>query len=209
MLIPFDRCIELLNKHNIQIKGVLHIGAHMCEEKDAYTSHGIQDIVWVEGNRTLVEKAKKELGISVYHALIDETEKEVVFHIANNGQSSSLLEFGTHAVNHSHVSYIDSITERTTTLKHFIEANNIHISNLNFWNLDIQGVELRALRSAENYIQYADALYLEVNSEEVYKDCDLIQDMDAFLMKHGFTRVATTFWGTCGWGDALYVRTHP
>lgn len=209
MLIPFSQCMSLLNEHNISVKGILHIGAHMCEERGDYADHGVTNVVWVEGNPDIVKKAKKELGISVYHALVDETEKDVVFHIANNGQSSSILEFGTHAVNHSHVHYVDSLRQRTTTLKHFIEENNIDISNLNFWAFDIQGVELRALKGAHDYLQHADALYLEVNSEEVYKGCDLIDNMDTFLSERGFKRVITQFWGNCGWGDALYVRIHP
>jgi DNA-directed RNA polymerase len=79
----------------------------------------------------------------------------------------------------------------------------------NFWNFDIQGAELLALKGAEESIKYAKALYLEVNTEEVYQGCALVGDLDTYLGERGFERVLTKMWdnGSCGWGDALYVRT--
>ena len=32
MLIPFSKCVEILKQNNIIVKGILHIGAHECEE---------------------------------------------------------------------------------------------------------------------------------------------------------------------------------
>jgi len=143
---------------------------------------------------------------NIYHALIDEIEHTVPFYLANNKQSSSILEFGTHSNHHLNVFYNGVIEQRTTTLKKFIESNKIDIASLNFWNFDIQGVELQALKSAGDYLKYADALYLEVNYEEVYLNCAKLPVIDAFLLEKGFLRLDTCFQHPCGWGDALYVR---
>ena len=75
----------------------------------------------------------------------------------------------------------------------------------NFWNLDIQGKELDVLRSGEEYLVYADALYCEVNTQEVYKDCATLDELDTFLQQKGFIRAAIKMTDQ-GWGDALYVR---
>ena len=208
MLIDFKTCVLALNRLNLPVRGILHLGAHICDEKNDYNSEGISDsnIVWIEGNPVLVDKLKSEGLTNVYHALIDNKEETVPFYIANNLQSSSLLEFGTHSEHHGHVFYHGAILQTTTTLKNFIEANKIDMKNLNFWNFDIQGVELRALKSAEEYLQYADSIYLEVNYEDVYKNCDKIYDIDEFLLTKGFYRLDTKFHHPCGWGDALYVR---
>lgn len=95
----------------------------------------------------------------------------------------------------------------TTRLDTLIEANNIPIENLNFLNLDIQGVELRALKSMEKYLQHIQYIYTEVNTEYVYKDCNLVGEIDTYLQPHGFKRVCTKMCGNFGWGDAFYVKS--
>jgi glutamate synthase domain-containing protein 1 len=85
-----------------------------------------------------------------------------------------------------------------------MERNNIDASKYNFWNMDIQGAELMALKGAPKSIQYAKAIYLEVNQTEVYKGCGLISDIDTFLLQYNFKRVLTNI-TPYGWGDALYI----
>ena len=75
----------------------------------------------------------------------------------------------------------------------------------NFWNLDIQGKELDVLLSGEEYLIYADAIYCEVNTQEVYKGCGILKDLNDFLHERGFLRVAIKL-TDMGWGDALYLR---
>ena len=38
-------------------KGILHVGAHLCEEKELYNSIGITDdnILWIEGNIDIIK----------------------------------------------------------------------------------------------------------------------------------------------------------
>lgn len=71
--------------------------------------------------------------------------------------------------------------------------------------MDIQGVELAALRSAGDLIQHADAIYAEVNTQEVYKGCGILSELDSFLESKGFKREMINMTGA-GWGDALFVR---
>jgi len=44
-------------------------------------------------------------------------------------------------------------------------------------NLDIQVVELRVLKSMEKYLQHVKYIYTEVNTEQVYKGCNLIGEV--------------------------------
>jgi FkbM family methyltransferase len=207
MLIPYETVLSILHKHSIHVRGILHIGAHECEELAAYVKHGQQkeDITWVEANPTLVEQMRAK-GIPVYHAAISDKEEQLPFYITNNGQSSSLLPFGTHQASYPWCKVVDTIQVQTQTLASFLRSNEIPMQTRNVWNLDIQGAELSALQSAGDFLQYADAIYTEVNVQYVYKDCGLLQDLDVFLMKKGFIRVAISMTDQ-GWGDALYVRT--
>ena len=58
MLIPLS---FLVDKYHISLKGIVHIGAHECEERTAYQQQHISDnkVLWVEGQHDLVEKNKK------------------------------------------------------------------------------------------------------------------------------------------------------
>ena len=184
----------LVERLNIKVTGVLHIGAHECEELNDYINVGINrdNIYWIEGQESLV-KSMTEKGIKhVYHGLIDdEDDKEVTFNISNNGQSSSILEFGSHLKNHPQVHYVSKSICKTSRMDTLIQKHDIPISTLNFINLDIQGVELRALKSMEKYLQHVDYIYTEVNTEDVYIDCAKMSEIDDYLHTFGFKRMGT------------------
>jgi hypothetical protein len=76
----------------------------------------------------------------------------------------------------------------------------------NFLNLDIQGVELKALKGMESYLDSIDYIYTEVNSDYVYKDCALVTEIDDYLKQFNFVRVETQWCENFRWGDAFYVK---
>ena len=207
MLISFEEINNILLTKNIIINGAFHIGAHECEELNFYNQIGIKndDIIWVDAIPSKVDEAKNRGIHNIYNAVItDKDDEEIVFNISNNVQSSSVLEFGTHSQEHPQVIYVDTIKQTSITIDTFFERNNINSSKYDFWNFDIQGAELMALKGATQNIKNVKALYLEVNEKELYKNCGLIQDIDDFLIQYNFKRVLTKM--TChGWGDALYV----
>jgi FkbM family methyltransferase len=206
MLIPYK---ELVKKHNLKVTGILHVGAHECEELKDYISQGVsqENTYWIEAMDDKVEYNKKIYkDLNIYNATIDlEDDKEVVFNITNNGQSSSILEFGTHEKHHSHVVVVKNVVKKTSRLDTIIEKHKIPIQTINFMNLDIQGVELRALKSMEKYLQHIKYIYTEVNVEDVYKGCDKMPELDEYLKKFGFSRVNTKVLHV-GWGDAFYMK---
>tara|TARA_B100001175_G_C19182628_1_gene482818 strand:- start:4 stop:630 length:627 start_codon:yes stop_codon:yes gene_type:complete len=207
MLIPISK---LHSNFKLNINGILHVGAHDCEERKDYNDFGISNdnIFWVEAMKDKVDIMKNKYNdIHIFNAIIDiENDKEVKFNITNNGASSSILEFGTHARTYPDIKMIKSYTGTTTRLDTLIENNNIPIENINFLNLDIQGVELRAIKSMEKYLKHIKYIYTEVNIQEVYKGCDLMKDIDEYLSKFGFMRVANDIITRFGWGDAFYMK---
>jgi len=206
--------IEEIKKNKIKLTGVLHIGAHECEEKGFYNKDlhiNNKNIIWIEANPTKVEEAKQRGIKNIYQAVItNEDDKEILFNVANNFQSSSVLELGTHEKEHPDIKYVKDLSfmAKTTTIKTFFKRNKIkNPYKYNFWNFDIQGAELMALHGAKDYIKYAKVINLEVNTEKVYKDCPLMSDIDAYLNKHHFQRVLTKI-TKHGWGDALYIKSN-
>lgn len=206
MLIPYRNVVQLLAAKGIVVKGILHIGAHECEELPDYLRCGVavNEIDWVEANPALVARMAAR-GVSVHNAAVSDVEADLPFHITNNGQSSSLLAFGTHEASYPWCKVVETITVHTKRLDSLITEKSIPVERRNFWNLDIQGAELSALRSAGDNINFADAIYAEVNTQEVYRGCGQLPELDAFLESKGFKREAIRM-TDAGWGDALYVR---
>lgn len=207
MLINFKEIQEILLSKNINIIGGFHIGAHDCEELSFYNQLGIknENVVWIEAIPLKVNQAIQRGIPNVYNAVItDKDDEDVVFNISNNVQSSSILEFGTHAQEHPTVVYVDKIQLKSITIDTFFQRTHLDASKYNFWNFDIQGAELMALKGATQSIKYAKAMYLEVNEKELYKNCGLITEIDSFLSEYKFKRVLTNM-TQYGWGDALYI----
>jgi FkbM family methyltransferase len=207
MLIGLEKITKVLSDNDVHISGSFHIGAHDCEELQFYSQIGLnkEDTIWIDAIPLKVNQAKKRGIPNVYNAIItDKDDEEVTFNISNNVQSSSVLEFGTHAQEHPSVVYVDKLTSKSITIDTFFERNNLDASKYNFWNFDIQGAELMALKGGIKSIKHAKAIYLEVNEKELYKNCGLITDIDAFLLQFNFKRVLTSMTHH-GWGDALYI----
>jgi FkbM family methyltransferase len=202
MLISLE---ELVKKYNINFKGILHVGAHECEEFYIYEKYINRDkILWVEALPEKVEYVKNIYpGILIENAIVSDTIENVRFNISNNGQSSSILDFGLHSTFHPGVYYVNSFESETKLLKDIISKYEI---NFNFLNFDIQGVELKALKGMDEYLNKVDYIYTEVNSDYVYKECALITELDEYLKNFGFFRVETKWWEDCKWGDAFYIR---
>lgn len=195
----------LVQKYSIQFKGILHVGAHECEEIVEYEKYLPRDkILWVEALPNKVKLCKSRYpNINIENAIVSNVVENVTFKVSNNGQSSSILDLGLHLQYHPEVRYISSFTGTTTLLKDILPKYDIYY---NFLNFDIQGAELKALKGMENYLPNVDYLYTEVNSDYVYKDCALISEIDEYLQQFDLIRVETTWWPKCTWGDAFYIR---
>ncbi len=212
MLIDFR---TLFPKYNIHPKGVLHVGANIGEEASVYTELGINKQIWVEGNPDLLDILKTNVlkGSEKYvlQFLAGDENKEVVLHISNNsGQSSSVLNLGTHLQAHPEVHYIKDEVVIMKSLDSFFVENTEIIKGVDFLNLDVQGFEGKVLNGLGSWINEFKWIYTEVNCRYVYENCTLIQDLDSYLSKQGFYRAETFgesgFFQRLGWSDALYIR---
>jgi hypothetical protein len=207
MIIDIEDIQGILLSKKINIKGCFHVGSHDCEELAIYKKLDIEpeDIVWVDALDFKVRQSVSRGIPNVYNALItDKDDEDAIFNVANRLQSSSILEFGTHSAEHPDVVFIDKIKMKSITIDTFFERNNLDASKYDFWNLKIKGAELLALKGATASIKHAKVLYIEVKSKELYKECALIHEIDAYLAPFNFKRVLTNI-TIHKWGDALYI----
>lgn len=208
MLIPFSKILE---KYNCKITGILHIGAHNCEELVDYQKYGFTNdkIIWIEANPELV---KNNINIDntriIKNFICSDTDiGSTKLNIANNTQSSSILEFGTHASSYPRIKYVRSINVQNKRIDTMYLEDNIPNNFANFVNIDIQGAELLALKGMGNILHNFDYVYLEVNKTQVYKNCALVNEIDDYLSKFSLKRVETK-WSRKKWGDALYIKVN-
>ena len=153
MLIPFKNL--LINK---KIKGIIHIGAHELEEMKDYLKKGINRIIWVEANpekyKYIEKKIQKFNLMDLAKIAAGSKERNTKLNIANNGQSSSILEFGTHAKSYPNIYYTSQISVPEMPIDKWIDINIKDRKNYNFINIDIQGYELEALKGMRKQIKF-------------------------------------------------------
>ena len=210
MLIKFE---NLVKKYGTP-RGIIHLGAHLAEELGDYIQHNQRNVVWIEANPDLFEdldKIAKDAGhLAFCELLSDEDGTEMKFNIAKNNyngnyQSSSVLDFGTHAIHHPNVVMEGSINLRSKRISTIFNENDLNFDDYNFVNIDLQGYELPAIKGFGNSISKMDYIYTEVNTGEVYKGCTKIDELDAYLGEYGFTRVEIEM-TDAEWGDAFYIK---
>ncbi len=191
-------------------KGAFHIGGHTGEERAWYKNMGFRRVIWFEPNRELFAKLQGNVSLYrnqvAYPIGIHDTLRTAKLHIASNdGQSSSILELGTHIKEHPKVHYVRDQDITLKRMDEFIDLHKINITDYNFVNIDVQGVELNVIKSFGELINEIDYIYMEVNEEELYKGCALLPEVDKYLEDYRFKRVMT-FMTKYHWGDALYVK---
>lgn len=199
----------LLRKYQMELKGVIHGGAHECEEMEYYKKNGLTEdkVIWFEANPNLKEKMEKiNSALKIYnYAICEESDKTLTFYVTNNFQSSSILPLKTHKRHYPNIQVREKIEVQTIRMDDFFSRNNLDIKEFNFLNLDIQGAELLAIKGMGELLTNMEMLYLEINKEELYENCALIYDLDAYLEEKNFVRLDTKWTGQ-GWGDAFYLR---
>ncbi len=127
--------------------------------------------------------------------------EEMSLKITNNGQSSSVFDFGSHKDHYPEINVRKSETLLSSRLDSILPSN----LKPNFLNMDIQGAEYQALQGLGDLLDGFDYVYSEVNRTQLYKGIKEVAEIDRFLREVGFIRVATS-WTSAGWGDALYLK---
>ena len=207
----FIKYENLLKKYQIKVNGILHIGAHDCEELDSYLKGGCpkEKIIWIEGNPEKVKTVKnRDNTIKIYNYLVtDKKGEEIDFKITNNGESSSIYDFGSHSKYYRDVKFVKKVKIKTSTVEEIYTNEKIENNFANFLNIDIQGAELLALKGMGKILKEFDYLYLEVNKEHLYKDCALVDEIDEYVSDFRFKRIETVWYGNHNWGDAFYIKS--
>lgn len=197
--------VSLYKKYNMNIKGVIHIGAHFGEENSVYDKLEIKNRIFFEPLQSNFLKLKENVDNKYkffQKALGNENKKITMFvETANSGQSCSLLKPFLHLKQYPSITF-DKTEEVEMTRLDDIEYE---LNNYNFINIDVQGYELEVFKGGFKTLEKIDYIMSEINSDYLYENCVLVKDLDEFLSQFGFIR-KETFWAGGTWGDALYIK---
>jgi len=205
MLLDFQ---SLLNKYDLNIRGVIHIGAHIGQEYQIYKNNGIRNCIFFEPLKDNFKKLKENIAddevIFVNKALGNE-EKLILMNVesVNGGQSSSILKPKHHLTQYPHITFDKTEEVEMIKLDNFMV--NMNYENFNFINIDVQGYELEVFKGSSETLKKIDYIIAEVNRAELYENCASVFQIDDYLSKFSFERVETS-WEGVTWGDALYVK---
>lgn len=198
---------ELFSFFKVNVKGILHIGAHKCEELETYLKYVITDkILWIEAIESLIKQnLEKNPDLKIIKAVVsDEDGKNVEFKITNLTNCSSILDLKYHKEIHPDVKVVETISTQTKTIQTLYKENNINPLEYNTLVMDIQGAELSALKGMGSILDNINIIYIEVNEKELYEGCCKLEDLDTFLLNLEFERKYLTLLN--GYGNAFYLK---
>lgn len=196
--------INLKNKHNMTIKGVIHIGAHFGEEHTTYKNLGIDDIVYFEPvNKTFKVLSERVTDAKLYNYALGNENKMVDMYIeeADAYGCSSVLQPSS---NYDNVAF--SPKEKVEMKR----LDDFNFTSYNFLNLDVQGFEYEVLKGAEKTLEHIDYIICEINKDTLQKQLDYIgattiDKIIELLTPYGFVLVEEN-WAGISWGDGLFVK---
>lgn len=207
---------KLINHYlNNRDGGVLHIGANNAEEAYLY---GDRPVIWFEANPDVMPRLQQNIEAFLNHqafcVLLGNERREVDFHIASNGgSSSSIFAFGRYLAGRESLwPDLNLRMERTIrlemqTLDGILAKHDIDASAYDRWVVDVQGAELLVPKGAADSLRHCKIISLEVSTVEVYEGGVRYPEIRDYLRTAGFIPIVEPNTLSMPHGDITFV--HP
>lgn len=196
---------ELVQKYQVKIKGLIHVGAHYGQEYEIYQKLGIANLIFFEPLSENFKILKTHIGENatlVQKALGNENKQVKMYTESfNNGMSSSILKPQKHLEQYPQIVFDQEEIVEMVRLDDFLSEK----ANYNFLIIDVQGYELEVLKGSQETLTNISGVLTEVNRDELYENCVRVEQLDDFLNLYDFDRVETN-WEGGTWGDAFYLK---
>ena len=175
-----------------RVRGVVHVGANIGNERDLYAEHGLK-VIWIEPNpevfAKLVENIRGFPDQKAINALITNEDGALcALHISNNGGiSSSILDLHRAKDVWPDLTFTHDISVRSTRLPTALA--DINLSEYDALILDTEGAELLILQSSTAILGGFKYIQVEAANFEVYRNYPTVNTINTFLRQHGFRLV--------------------
>jgi FkbM family methyltransferase len=191
----------------MNVKGVIHVGAHYGEEHPHYKNLGIKNICYFEPGKKTFNELKNRIGedAKLFNFGLGSKNISLPFYYEDSDDygCSSFLKPSS---NYNSVNF--TILENVEIKK--LDDVEINSEDYNLLNIDVQGFELEVLKGSTKILEKIDYILTEVHRKTDEKILDyigapLIEEISEFLSKYNFELVETN-WAGISWGDALYIK---
>jgi len=230
MMIGFK---EMIEKYGLDIKGVIHVGAHEGGETLHYVNQRIKNVVMIEANPHRYEHLVESLNTGRYcvwctplqykyfndeeaeilkgykshnYAITDKEDGTITFNLSNyDGGTDSVFKINEWGRDSSWVPYehVDSVDVPTTTLDKLIQ----NTADYNFLNIDVEGAELLVLKGAHKLLDGIDYIMLESQDKIRFEGSCTREELVHLLKEYNFELVEYFDTGK-QWGDCLFKKTN-
>lgn len=185
-------------------KSVLHVGAHIGQERKVYASLGLE-VLWIEGDPDIykillsnIEELPMQSAVCALLSDKEETERDF-FRVSNEGLSSSLYRLDE---NQPFDIVETEVKKLQTTTLDSILLEDFDIPP--YWIIDVQGAEMLVLKGAARALKKCKYLELEVSTFFHYSNQPLFFELEAFLDTQGFFPIWRP--GPNYHGDVLFLK---
>jgi FkbM family methyltransferase len=196
---------SLKEKYNLNITGVIHVGAHHGQENTVYNELNIENRIFFEPLKDSFEILKNNVSeqYTLYNFALGSENKKVTMNVERNNQSqsSSILVPKLHLTQYPNIIFNE--TEEVNMVR--LDDVNFDLNKYNFIMIDVQGYELEVFKGAEKTLQKIDYIMSEINRDELYENCAKIEELEVFLGHFGFKLVEEN-WAGGTWGDGFFIK---
>lgn len=190
-------------------KGIIHVGGHIGEEIPLYKELGFKKVLTFEPLSIPFSQIPTGDGIYNEQYAIGSENKEVEMFVANNYQSSSILQPVNHLIFHPSIRFDQKEIVKVVSLDWYFK-NNKHglvADDFNVMVIDAQGYEGEVVAGAVETLNSMNVVYSEINAGELYKDCIHIFKLDEiFKTKYSLVRKETLYNERTAEGEAIYIK---
>lgn len=206
--IPFDKIALYLPPNPTILEAGAHVGLDTLKIAKRWPRaeiHAFEPIPGVFKQLKLNTSAHK--NIKNYQVAIGEKDGYAKIYVSSGESdgSSSLLKPKEHLSLHPEVSFSEPINVKVFTIDAWAKKHSV--KKIDFMWLDLQGLELSALKGAKKALKKVSAIQAEVNLVEVYEGVPLYSDLKNWLKKQGF-KVAFEAIDWDDGGNVLFVRSN-
>lgn len=199
---------------------LVHVGAHLAQERHRYEALGYRRILWVEGSEAVHARLAESLAAhSAERAVAGRPAVEHITACAlltdRDGDEVPLREFSNDGMSSSIFSATETLKARWPDLHETgrLQATRTRtldglLAELDFGAVDtlvvdVQGAELLVLKGAPKTLSQVKSVVTEVSTQPLYEGGVLFPELSRFLQAQGFTPMSVPR----RHGDMLFV--HP
>ncbi len=202
---------------HLELRTLVHVGAHLAQEREKYEACGYRDILWIEGSPDIHDRLAKiiakhtETGMAgatqhrTFCALLTDRDDghAELSEFSNDGGSNSIFRPTIESFRRwRHVRETGRRHSVTTRTLDGVISETGYMGRVDVLVADVQGAELLVVRGAEKTLATVKAVIVEVSTVPYYDGGVLYPELKEFLFQQGFVPMSIPR----RHGDMLFLR---